>query len=181
MKKIISFILCVCFIFVFSACGENNSNNIGTTIEHYAALGRMPEANFALGADIEASKAELLTIAENDSEKFYNALEGSTTGYFTDGDFEYYYAVNNTDAGIGYIVSYTDAFGFKAGTVITEIEAALKGSEYEKTATEPEDVFFLMGTGNGTVIKCEYEKSTVAFIFLDNVLCATTLYHNDWK
>lgn len=181
MKKLISLLLCLSFVFAFSSCKESEVENVYSTLEHYATLGRMPEAAFALGADIETSNSELSKAAEQDENKFYDFAEGTTTGYFTDGDFEYFYSLDNTGAGIGYVVSYSTAFGFPTGTVITEIEAAIKGSDYQKTELSADDVFFLMGVSEGTVIKCKFEKCTISFIFIDNVLCASTIYHNDWK
>ncbi len=180
MKKIICCLLCLIFVFSLTACSKEKEkkDSNGIDIEYYAELGQMPELNYALGTDVEKVKNELSATAESDEHEHsaYSVTEGENNVLIDNGDTSYYYKKANPEKGLGYIVNYGKAYGFELGTVSLEIKEALKDyNPIEEPLTE-ENAFFMFGVESGSIIKCEFEKNTVLFVFDNNALCATAIY-----
>ncbi len=186
MKKIISLVLSLALVFCFCGCKEKESDAPAIDINYYLNLGQIPEASFVLGdlnTDIYDALTEEQAEAEIDGENYYlNEVVTQKTGYVTNGSFEYYYKTASTEDGVGYIVSYTDAYGLKLGAVISEVKEALKGNDFTEEKASYENAFFYVGNIDDTVIlKITGEKNSVSFLFESNALCATAIYRNDWN
>ena len=188
MKKILSLILIFVLVFSFAACGkeETKKDDNGLDIEYYAKLGKIPECEFKIGdsvAEIESHYNEMQE-AENESadhaHDLYEVIEGERTVMIDCGTFGYYYVKEKQANGISYIVCYDGAYGFKNGTLITDVKNTLEGIELTEENATAENVFFMLGA-SGTVLKAQFEKYTLMFVFQDNALSATALYlTEDW-
>lgn len=182
MKRVLSLMLALTFVFCFVGCGkEKTEEKQGTLdIEYYAKAGQMPECNYHLGSDVETVKTELSASAE-DSEAVYNVTEGENNVLIESGTFSYYYKKAEPEKGIGCIVNYGKSYGFDMGTVILEVKEAIEGCEYVEEPADDKNAFFMFGAADGTVIKCTADGNTVVFVFRDNALCATALFSGtDW-
>lgn len=185
MKRLLSLVLAFVMIFIFAACkdneGKKDSNSID--IEYYANLGQMPECEYSLGESVSKINDELSKQFESSDieEMVYNVSENGNRVLIDNGQFKYYYLKENEADGISYIVSFDTAFGFEIGTLIVEVKDALSDFEYKTAEISKDNVFFLFGSPDGSVITCEFEENTVMFVFENNALCATALYKtSDW-
>ena len=185
MKRLLSLILAFCFLLSLTACGAKDNNEDDDNIidlEYYASVGKIPECAYSLGEDVEKVKAELSAAAEVDEEKTYYLQEGKKNVLIDSGAYNFYYIKEKAEKGISYIASYEAAYGFAIGAVDIEVKEALKGNEFKEEPLSEDNAFFLTGASNGSVLKCEFEKSTIIFVFVDNALSATAIYTNDdWK
>lgn len=186
MKKILSLSLALVLMFTFVGCGKDRGNQKKENdidIEYYAKLGQIPEVKYTLGTDVETVKSELsaLSESETDGEMVFSILEGNDNILIDNGTYSYYYKKATPEKGIGCIVDYDTAYGFGLGAVIIEVKDALSDYEYTEEALNKENAFFMFGAETGTVIECKFEENTLAFVFVDNALCATALYTgSDW-
>ncbi len=196
MKKLLC--LCLSLILCLSFCGCDNEKGKENKIdlEYYAKLGKMPEAKFTLGANVDKVINELESIEtkenesvvedhnhEHDFEKeefFFEVVEGEKSVLLDNGSICYYYNKANKEKGISYIVNYGTAYGFPLGTIITEVENSLSKIEFSEEKLTSENAFFADYVLNGTVLKAEFEKATVLFVFQENELFATAIYNNFW-
>lgn len=183
MKKLLCLVLSLVFLFSFAACKEDtdkdNGNNID--IEYYVNLGQMPECEYSLGTDVSKIKDELS--ADYDSseieEMVYNVSDMGDYTLIDNGQFKYYY-LNGEDS-LSYMVNFDTAFGYEIGTLIVEVENALSDFEYKTEEISKDNAFFLFGSPEGSVIKCEFKENTVMFVFENSALCATAIYKtSDW-
>lgn len=197
MKKVICLIVCFCCVLTLAACGNNGKNDkVGVDLAYYAKLGQMPEAKFTLGANPDEVINELDGIMDqenaehvedpnhahdHDQEEFYfERVEGEKNVLLDNGNLCYYYSKANKDKGISYIVSYDAAFGFQLGTVILEVKDAIGDIEYTEEPLTEENAFFASYVIDGTVLKAEFENSTIVFVFQENELFATAIYNDNW-
>ncbi len=186
MKKIIALILCVSFIFCLGGCknGKKSSGN-GVDIEYYANLGQIPENDITLGTTPDKLK-EILDKRGEEAEKNgehygYNEVEGENNVLVEEGPYDYYYKKANPNKGLVYIVSYLDAYGFKIGDIIVEVEKQLADYEVEKLGANEKNAFFYFGDySKAQILRIKFEENTVLFLFEDNSLCATAIYRNDF-
>ena len=181
MKKLFCFLLILAVCLSFTGCDKSENKQADVDIEYFAALGQIPECKFMLGDDPEVIKNEFNKLAEENDDNYLYVDEGENNGLIDNGTYNFYYKKNSKDKGIDYLISYDTAYGFKIGTICIEIKDALGDIEYAEEPISSENAFFLMGANEGTVIKCEFEKNTVMFVFTDNALCATAIYTNDWE
>ena len=197
MKKAICLILCLVFSFTLVGCGNKDTqNNDKIDLAYYAKLGQMPEAKYTLGANPEQVIDELDGINEqeetehqedpnhaheHDQEEFYlEVVEGENNVLIDNGNICYYYTKANKDKGISCIVSYGDAFGFSLGTVILELKNSLPSVEFSEEELTDENAFFASYVLDGTVLKAEFQNSTILFAFQENELFATAIYNENW-
>ncbi len=184
MKKIIALILSLTFVFCLCACDGKNGK-LEIDIDYYANLGQIPESQFVLG-DTGETIEKFLTKQKSEAEKkgeeyTYEKVEGETRVLITDGTYEYYYKKANPEKGIGYMVTYSDSYGIKLGTVILEVKEKLEGNNVQEEPANEENAFFYRGNiEDSTILKIECEKRTVIFLFENNALCATAIYNNDF-
>ncbi len=185
MKKIICVLLSVLMLGCFTSCGKKQDNGGSKVdLEYYAKLGKIPEAEYAIGANPTEIKEKLKKEAEAEEHghAVYDVIEGEENVLIDGGLYNYYYKKAKEDKGITYLVSYDTAYGFEIGTVIVEVRNAFESITFTEEELNEKNSFFLLGATEGTVLKTEISDYTVSFVFLDNALCATTIYlTNDWK
>ncbi len=177
MKKIICLILSLALVFSFAACGKEKEEvkENSVDIEYFAKLGQIPECEYKLGADVETLKDELSKQAE-ENDTYYEVQEGEETVLVYDGKHNFYYLKDEEEAGISYIASYDNAFGFEIGEISLTVKEALGEIDFVEEELSSDNAFFIFGAQNGSVIKCEIGKNTLMFVFDNNALCATALF-----
>lgn len=186
MKRILALVLSLVFVFCLCACGgKKEKDDTVVDIEYYVNAGQIPESEFKLGENPETIKKALET-KEKEAEKngehyFFTVEEGENNALIRTGDYEYYYKKAAPDKGIAFMVSYSDVFGFKQGSVIVEVKKALEDYKVTEEKVDYDGMgFFYMGNADTTtVLKVPFENNTVMFYFEDNVLCATVIYSNE--
>lgn len=188
MKKILSLVLVISLIFVFTACGKDEKLeveqvNIKTDVEQ----GVIPECKFKLGdsvSKIEDTLTKELDEAPLDDhghpEYVFEKFQMANYNCIDNGDFKYYYLKDETK--VSYIVSFTNAFGFRLGEVSVAVEMALEEFAPSITPISKENAFFLPGMPEGEVYTYTFGTKNVMFVFENNALCATAIYDNTiWK
>ncbi|MGI6279551.1 MAG: hypothetical protein ACOYJS_03205 [Acutalibacteraceae bacterium] len=187
MKRIISLCLLCALLFSLCACKEKEEKQkkLDVDIEYFATLGKIPECEVTLGQTASEVKALLDEKVNNssDEEYSYDEIQGESNVLITDGSYDFYYKKSDSQSRIGYIVSYDDAYSFKIGTSILEVKDALSDFEVTEECATEENLFFYIGeTENVTLIKTEFKKNVLLFVFEDNALSATVLYSSEiWK
>ena len=186
MKRSIALVLVLMLMFGLCGCkdGKKSSGN-GIDIEYYAKLGQIPENDITLGTSPEDLKTALdkrAAEAEKKDEDYgYNEIEGDQNVLIEEGPYDYYYKKTDAKAGIGYIVSYVDAFGFEVGDIISEVEKNLSDYEITKENANEINAFFYFGDySKAQIISIKFDKNSVMFLFEDNALCATAIMSNDF-
>ena len=186
MKKALALILCI--VFTFSLCGckdKEDKGKGGIDVEYYANLGQIPENDIPLGT----SRDELLSAldkrgleAEKNGEHYgYSEIEGDKNVLVEEGPYDYYYKKADPKKAVAYIVAYGDAFGFKTGDIIVEVEESLEKYDVVKEKANEKNAFFHFGDyEKAQILKITFKKNTVLFLFEDNALCATAIYSNDF-
>ena len=192
MKKVIclltvfSLILCIC------ACGKNGTNstvssNHSVDVAYYASLGKIPELDFALGADPD----DILN-AKDDNEESSDSgdhshtpdsirQEGNLSVMLDAGATRYYYEKSKAEKGISAIVCLNGAYGFlkDSGVTITseQIKAAIPSAECEEKTPTADDLFFLPDTSDNAkvLIYVFNNKYKLQFFFVDGVFSAVML------
>ena len=182
MKKIICLFLSFIIIFSVSACKDNSDkNNSSVNIEDYAKIGIIPECEYKLGDSASQVENTFKKKYNEDSEFQFDKTEGELSVRLSNGKQLYYYIKDKVDKGISYIVTFEKAFGFDIGTVSLEIENSLDKYNYKKENLNSDNGFFMLGEPQGEIIKCDFSNYTLQFVFIDNALCATTIYvSEDW-
>ncbi len=199
MKKLFSLFLCLCLLFSFVACKDDKSTNTqNIDLEYYAKLGKMPEAEYTLGADVDDVIKELTAKSEeyedshaddadhshdhNQVDFVFNVIEGENNILIDNGAINYYYNKKNKDKGVSYIVNYDTAFGLEIGTVSSEVSKYLSAYELKEETLTDDNAFFASYVANGTVLRTEIEDVAILFVFGDNQLFATAMYDtNNWN
>lgn len=199
MKKLVSLFLCLCVIFAFAGCSEEEKDSSVNTVDlkYYAELGQLPEAEYTLGADVDTvvkeqtakMEAELNNHEEDpndahghEEEMFYfERIEGENNVLLDNGNICYYYNKVNKDKGVSYIVSHGDAFGIKLGTLITELKEMCADVEFKEEILTEENAFFATQGFEGTVLKADFDGTVILFVFQENALSATAIYNENWK
>lgn len=185
MKKFLAVLLSAVILFSFAGCGrENNSSDTNTVdLEYYAKLGQIPECKYKLGDSVETLKNELEAAEQSahsdDDEYVYEVTEGEKSVRIDNGSFMYYYEKEKESGGISFIVSLDTSYGFESGTTVLEIKNALPELEPEEKAATADDVFFLYGFSEGTILKYTFNNYVIVFVFDDNMLCASAIYDTD--
>ena len=188
MKRIIALSLSIIFVLGLCGCtGEKGKDKDGIDMEYYANLGQIPENDVVLGITYD-ELVEVLdsraTEAEEKGEDYgYNKYEGENNVLIAEGPYDYYYKKADSKKEIGYIISYGTAFGFEKDEVILNVENAVKEYDYTKEDANEQNAFFYFGDySKAEVLKVNFKKNTVIFLFEESVLTATAIYNNDiWK
>ncbi len=183
MKKILALALGVLLLVGICACNEREAKKEHSVdVEYYADLGQIPESEFMLGDTGETVKKALEKAADEDTEEhtYFDEQIGENNVLLTDGTYEYYYKKAAPEKGIAYMVSYTDAYGFKLGDVILEVKEALSDYNVEELDVNEKNAFFYFGdTSAANLLKVSFKKNTVMFLFEENALTATVIYSNE--
>lgn len=200
MKKIVSLALAVLMIFTFVACGEKEETKSDKVdLKYYSQLGQIPEVEYKLGADCKKVQKELSDKYEdylaNDPENgadhdhdhyaedtYYSVSEEEGYVFINSGNRYYLYKIDEKDEGISYIVTFGDAFGFKMGEFIYDIQSALPNVEFvEKTIAEGE-LLFDKYISDATTLTADFDGVSIMFVFVEDELYATAMYKTDsWK
>ena len=168
-KKAVTLALCVVIclaIAVFAAgCKSEKAGGHDVDIAYFTEIGTMPESEFKIGDGVPE-------IAEDSEEYFVGEADGR--GYFSNGEFFYYYDKSEEQPVITAIAAFGTAFGFETGAVSIEVTKALDSQEVEYTLRAPEkgEVFFLPASDNREVAVCDTPEHKITFVFEDNALCA---------
>ncbi len=189
MKRILSILLVMSLIFGLTGCkndGEaEKAVEHSVNIEEYAKKGEIPECNYKLGMNLDELKegieADFEQTEHHDHDFAYFVEEREEGALINAGLYMYYYDEYNEADGVKCIVSFDEAFGFKTGTVIVQVEEVLKQYEYVEENFNDTNAFFIFGS-EGKVLRAEFGDYTVIFAFVENALSATAIYKtNDWK
>lgn len=184
MKKIICLILAFILIFSLSACGENKNSGKkdAVDLEYYVSLGQIPEFQIALGDEVSKVKDTLSSAPEGNDEYYFEVINGKENVLLNNGSYNLFYKNDKEDKGISYIVSFETAFGIETGALIVEVKDMFSSVEFVEEKLTEDNAFFMWGVMDGSILKAEFDKYTVIFVFVDNSLTATAIYKtNDWK
>ena len=180
MKKFISLVLCLIFVFSFTACAEEekaSEQKHTVDIEYYAKLGQISDLEYKLGDNTEDTKELLNKTTDDHGETNYFDYESGEYTIMTDGNVYCCYKTENEDAGITHIVKSGDAYGFTVGAVSTQVRDAMKTLGFDATERKAErsEIFFLPAGADMTVLEYKLGDTTVLFVFQQNALCATVI------
>lgn len=199
MKKLCCLLMCLSITLCLCACKDKEAEKLEPKVdlEYYAEHGQMLEAKFSLGADPIKVETELSAVNEqleaehtedsnhahehDQEEFFFERIEGETEVLLDNGNICYYYKKDKADKGISCIVNYDTAYGFELGTVILQVKESLAGIKLTEEAWSGENESFATGISNGRVVKAEFKKATILFIFQESELFATAIYNSNWK
>lgn len=199
MKKLFCIVLCLVLCLSISACGKKEDNKTSKVpdLEYYARIGRMPEVDYGLGADVDKVAEELNKRLEEENKKhqndpndthgheenefFFEIYEDEKNVLLDNGHISYYYTKANKNKGISYIVNYDTAYGFKLGTVISEVKAAYPEFDFIELSLEESNIFFADYIMNGTVLYTPFDGNVIIFVFQDNELFATAIFNDNWS
>ena len=186
MKRIIALTLTFIMLFTLSACGKDKEkpDTYSVDVNYYANLGAIPEVEYKLGANIDdmltALEAEETANAEGDDHQHatYTVYEEAERSMILTSGTNYYYDTKDKDGGVSYIVNFDASYGFALGTYSIEVKDALSTLKLEAQKREPssDEVFFIPGSANLTVLEYNFKKCNLMFIFQEDMLCATALY-----
>ena len=185
MKRIIALILCLCFAFTLCACGEEEEKieQYGVDVNYYAKHGEIPEVEYKLGADVDkiiadVEKAQEETEDDGHGHSAYNVFEEGDRSLLVTSGTNYYFDTDNKSAGVSYIVNFDASYGFALDTYSIEIKEALETLGLKSTLREAdkEEVFYIPGAMNLSVMEYTFEKCTIVFVFQEDKLCATAIH-----
>lgn len=163
MKKLLSIYLCLIFVFALCGCGGNNEKKIekhNIDVEYYAKLGKLSDADYALGDEVEGVKKKL---QESSSD---------------DGEYCCVYPTSEEQNGISYVIKFGGSYGFEQGAVSTFVKEKMTsiGFEAKERGAESGELFFIpISSGTPTVLQYDFGENTVLFVFEQNALCATVI------
>lgn len=179
MKKILSLILCVIFVFSLVACGENNDNKLNHSIdiEYYAKLGQINDLQYKLGDSVEKAQELLNKTTDDHGESNYIDYESGEYTVMTDGGVYCCYKTKDRDAGLTHVVKSGEAYGFAVGAVSTQIRDTMKDMGYDATERDAKrsEIFFLPAGADMTVLEYEIQGHTVLFVFQEHALSVTVI------
>lgn len=185
MKKLICAFLSLTLIFSFAACGKDSkkAESSGVDLEYYAKLGKIPECSYKLGDSIDTINSELSSknesAVQSGEEYVYEVTEGEKTVRIDNGDFLYYYVKEKKDTGVSFIVSLKTAYGFSAGTPFLDVKNALADFKCTEEEANDSNSFFLLGVQDVTVLRYDFEKNSILFVFSENSLTAVAVYNTE--
>lgn len=182
MKRILSLMLCIGFIFCLAACGNNSDKaNHNIDIKYYANLGQINDIEYKLGGDVDAAQQALSADTENledEHEKFYYDYQSGDYTVLTDGAVCCCYKTESKADGITHIVKYGGAYGFNSGAVSTQVSDTMSSFGYESKEREAKsgELFFMPASAGFTVLEYKIKDTTVLFVFEEHALGATVIY-----
>ena len=199
MKKILCIVLSLVLILGLCACGKENKTNTDSDkyvhsvdIAYYASLGKIPELEFALGANPE----DIMNASKNDEESHEDSsseeeghvhkapditkMEGELSVLLNDGAFLYMYEKEKTDKGISAIVCLEKGYDLEIGSYnVTEDLVKKALSKHTPTISKPtqDDLFFLPDVGEDatSLVYIFNGKYKLQFIFVNETFSAIIL------
>ena len=192
MKKAICLLMVFALILSLCACDKNGinstaSSNHSVDVAYYASLGKIPELDFALGADpddivnVNDDKEETSDSGDHSHLPDIIKQEGNLSVLLDAGTTRYYYEKAKAEKGISAIVCLNGAYGFlkDSGSTITseQIKAAIPGIDCEEKTPSSDDLFFLPVTSDNAkvLIYTFNNKYKLQFFFIDGVFSAVML------
>lgn len=179
MKKIICLILCMIFVFSFTACGKDSSkkSNHSVDIEYYVKLGQINDLEYKLGNSVEDAKTLLNQTTDDHGESNYYDYPSGDYTVMTDGSVCVCYKTDDESSGITHIVKYGDTYGFTVGDVSNQIRDVMSDMGYDATerAATRNDVFFLPAGADMTVLEYKVKDTNLLFVFQEHALSATVI------
>lgn len=179
MKKILSLVLCIVFVFSLTACGNNSNSGSdhSVDIEYYAKMGKISDIDYILGADIDDAKTALLQTVDEDGESLYFDYTSGDYTVMSDGSVCCCYKTDTASEGITHIVKYGDAYGFNIGSVSTQVRDTMSDMGFDATERDAKqgELFFLPSGADMTVLEYEIKDTTVLFVFQEHALSATVI------
>ncbi len=192
MKKILCLLTVFALVFSLCACGDGATNstpssNHSVDVAYYASLGKIPELDFALGADpddILNAEDESEDSSESDDHSHTPDIirqEGNLSVLLDAGTTRYYYEKAKSENGISAIVCLNGAYGFlkDSGVTVTseQIKAAIPSVKCEEKTPTADDMFFLPHTSDNAkvLIYIFNNKYKLQFFFVDGVFSAVML------
>lgn len=179
MKKILGLVLCLIFVFSFTACGDDSGekSNHSVDVEYYAKLGQINELEYKLGGSVEDAKELLNKTTDDHGESNYFDYPSGDYTIMTDGSVCVCYKTDDESSGITHIVKYGDAYGFTIGAVSTQVRDTMADMGYSATEREAKqgELFFLPAGASMTVLEYKIENCTVLFVFQEHALSAAVI------
>ncbi len=178
MKKLLSVILCLIFVFSFAACDKKEkSSELEIDVEYYAKLGQISDVDYTLGGDVDDVKESLEAAQADHEHPVFSEYPSGKYTVMTDGNVACCYEADKKESGITHIIKYGDAYGFYQGAISTQVRDTMSELGFDATERDAEDgeLFFLPGTGL-TVLEYEIKDNTVLFVFAEHSLSAAVIY-----
>lgn len=182
MKKLLSIYLCLIFVFALCGCGGNNEKKIekhNIDVEYYAKLGKLSDADYALGDEVEGVKKKLQESSSDDEEDIsYSEYSMGENTILSDGEYCCVYPTSEEQNGISYVIKFGGSYGFEQGAVSTFVKEKMTsiGFEANERGAESGELFFIpISSGTPTVLQYDFGENTVLFVFEQNALCATVI------
>ena len=184
MKKLLCLVLCIIFVFSFTACGASGGQKgHSIDIKYYAKLGQINDIEYKLGGDIDSAQKSLSANSEDTSdehghEEFYYDYESGDYTVLTNGSVCCCYKTQDKSSGITHIVKYGDAYGFNQGTISTQLRDIMNDLGFQATEREANqnELFFLPSSADITVLEYQISNNTVLFVFQEHALSAPVIY-----
>ena len=199
MKKILCIVLSLVLFFSLCACAKDKDKSTDSDkyvhsvdIAYYASLGKIPELEFALGANPE----DIMNASKNDEESHEDSsseeeghvhkapditkMEGELSVVLNDGSFLYLYEKKKSDKGISAIVCLEKGYDLEIGSYnVTEDLVKKALSKHTPTISKPnqDDLFFLPDVGDDAT-SLDYifnGKYKIQFIFINGTFSAIIL------
>lgn len=198
MRKILCLILSLVLLFSLCACAKDKDKNTDSDkyvhsvdIAYYASLGKIPELQFALGANPD----DIMNAAKHDEESHNDVssdvghvheapdivkTEGELSVLLNDGAFLYMYEKEKSDKGISAIVCLEKGYDLEIGSYnVTEDLVKKALSKHTPTISKPnqDDLFFLPDVGDDAT-SLDYifnGKYKIQFVFINETFSAIIL------
>ncbi len=187
MKKILSLILCLIFVFSLTACGKKEKENTqskpkkhSVDVAAFVEKGEIDTIEYKLGDSVKETDKALKNIKNEEGESNYYQKFSEDRKYIiaSAGSVVCRYDVQNEDAGVTYIALSDKAFGFDIGTSVKDVKDAMKTLGHNATERQAKEgeLFFLPRTASATILQYKFGKNTVMFIFVNSSLSYTVIY-----
>ena len=187
MKKALSLILCMIFVFSFAACKEKEEKSapVVSTVKHNVDVKKLVDEgvidtiDYKLGDDVETVKTALSQITDEHGDSgfdFNDAWEEYVT-MSADGVF-CRYEKDEESEGISVLAVNDGAFGFTKGMIPTKVSDAMKSLGYSTALRDVKDgeFFFLPKGTEAGVLEYRFDKNNLAFVFIEDGLSFTVIY-----
>ena len=186
MKKIISLILCIIFVFSFVACKEEKESNetvkrYHIEIDRYVEAGRLDNFDLKVGDPIDVAMQKLQATLDDHGDSNYSEYEIGDYTIMTDGVITCFYKTEDAASGITHIVAVEEAFGFKNLESIKTVRDALKSLGYTASEREPilGELFFMPVSERegATILSYNIGENHLTFVFKENELSHIMIYN----
>lgn len=191
MKKLFCIFITLVIILSFAGCKENKNKQETPTLEteatdvdivKFASEGKIPEALYPVGYDVDKIEEELAESKEYTMEKDEgeNYTTFMTIKEIDDSpeNIKYVYETGHPENGIKFIVSFSKSYGFENDVDPNTLKKTLESKGLTVSVTSmPENLIqFVPASQNCDCFTCTVSGYSLNFIFDSNYLAATILY-----